>query len=231
MARLSPEDQLPRRGPFADLRRGARLYENPLVRREHVADWRLEGPAAISFAERRLRLASVIPKEQGQKANYVFWCPVEFPDGVCIEFDFHPVREPGLAMFWFCARGRNGEDLFDPQLAPRTGEYDQYRYGDINAYHAAYFRRGQPGSFQICNLRKSYGFHLVAQGGDPIPSQVYGAPYRIRVLVRDGWVQFEIDELVVYTWHDDAPLRGGKIGFRQMAPLVAEYANLHVHRL
>lgn len=95
-----------------------------------------------------------------------------------------------------------------------------------NAYHAAFFRWGKPGSFQICNLRKSHGFRLVAQGGDPTPSGVYEPPYRIRVLVRDGRIQFEIYELVVYAWQDDTPLRGGKIGFRQMAPLVAEYANL-----
>jgi hypothetical protein len=60
--------------------------------------------------------------------------------------------------------------------------------------------------------------------------------HRIRVLVRRGWVQFEIAELVVYSWHDDGsvggpPLAGGKIGFRQMAPLAAEYADLRVHRL
>jgi hypothetical protein len=236
MARLSPEDQLPRRGPFADLRLGGSLYENSLASPEDIAGWRLEGQAAVSFPAGRMRLASVIPKEQGQKANYVFWCPVEFPDGICIEFDFYPVREPGLAMFWFCARGRNGEDLFDPGLKPRAGEYDSYRFGDINAYHAAYFRRGKPGAFQICNLRKSHGFHLVAQGGDPIPSGVYEPPYRVRALVRDGWVQFEVDELVVYTWHDDGSvggpaLRGGKIGFRQMAPLVAEYAALQVSAL
>ena len=231
MARLPQEDQLPRRGPFADLAFGECLYRSALATPADVADWRLEGQIATSFPNGRLQLTSVLPKEQGQKANFVLWCPREFPDGVAIEFDFHPVQEPGLAMFWFCARGRQGEDLFDPRLAKRSGEYDQYRFGDINAYHAAYFRRGKPGSFQICNLRKSHGFHLVAQGGDPIPSGAYEPPYRVRVLVRDGWVQFEMDELVVYTWHDDAPLRGGKIGFRQMAPLVAEYANLKVSQL
>jgi hypothetical protein len=44
---------------------------------------------------------------------------------VSVEFDFFPVREPGLAMFWFCARGRSGEDIFSARLAGRTGEYDQ----------------------------------------------------------------------------------------------------------
>jgi hypothetical protein len=33
----------------------------------------------------------------------------------------------------------------------------------------------------------------VAQGGDSIPSGVYEPPHRIRVLLREGWVQFEID--------------------------------------
>jgi hypothetical protein len=236
MARLTDEDRLPRSGPFAEVDLGRCLYANPLARSEEVADWRLEGQAAVSFPQGRLRLESVVPPDEGQKANYLFWCPVEFPDGVCIAFDFHPVREPGLAMFWFCARGRGGEDLFDPHLAPRAGQYDQYRYGGINAYHAAYFRRGRPGSFQLCHLRKSHGFHLVGQAGDPIPSFIYEPPYRIRVLVRDGWVQFEIDELVVYTWHDDGsvggpPLEGGKIGLRQMAPLIAEYGRLTVHAL
>jgi len=38
---------------------------------------------------------------------------------------------------------------------------------------------------------------------------------------------------VVFDWRDDGKtygelLTGGKIGFRQMAPLIAEYANLKV---
>jgi hypothetical protein len=229
--RLPPEDRLPRQGPFATVVPGECLYRNSLATPADVADWRLEGRIATAFPNGRLRLESVLPAGQGQKANFVMWCPVVLPDGVCIEFDFHPVQEPGLAMFWFCARGRQGEDLFDPRLPARSGEYDQYRYGAIDAYHAAFFRRGRPGAFQICNLRKSHGFHLVAQGGDPIPSGTYEPPYRIRVLVQDGWVQFEIDDLVIYTWHDDSPLRGGRIGFRQMAPLVAEYADLTVWTL
>ena len=45
---------------------------------------------------------------------------------------------------------------------------------------------------------------------------------------------FSIDDLPVLQWVDDGEsygpiLGGGKIGFRQMAPLIAEYANLQVH--
>jgi len=46
-------------------------------------------------------------------------------------------------------------------------------------------------------------------------------------------IRFSIDDLLIYDWMDDGvaygPVLGeGYIGFRQMAPLVAEYANLEV---
>jgi hypothetical protein len=234
-----PEEIMDRTGQpgvMAGVKLGQRLYENPLATLGDTAGWKLEGQAAFSFPQGRLRLESVVPASEGQKANYVFWCPVEFPDHVVFSWDFHPVREPGLAMFWFAARGRNGEDLFDARLKPRTGEYEQYHHGDINAFHASYFRRGAVGALQVCNLRKSYGFHMVAQGADPIPALRYNPPYRIQVVKRGPEVQFAINGLVIYHFADDGRrygplLAGGKIGFRQMAPLIAEYSALTVHRL
>jgi hypothetical protein len=223
-------------GFMACVRLGERIYSNPLASPTDIEGWRLEGQAAMTFPQGRLRLESVVPVAQGQKANYVFWCPVEFPDNVVFSWDFHPIREPGLSMFWFAAKGRNGEDLFDPRLSPRAGEYDHYIYGDINALHASYFRRGKPGSFNVCNLRKSHGFHLVAQGGDPIPSYSYNPPYCIQVIKRGAEVQFSINDLVIWYFVDDGQtwgplLGGGRIGFRQMAPLIGEYANLMVRRV
>jgi hypothetical protein len=223
-------------GIMGDVRLGRRLYDNPLAGPGDVDGWRLEGQAAITFPQGRLRLESVVPVSEGQRANYVFWCPEDFPDNVAISWDFFPVREPGLAMFWFAATGRNGEDLFNAHLAPRAGQYNQYHHGDIDAFHASYFRRGKPGAFALCNLRKSYGFHMVAQGADPIPSFVYDPPYRIQVVKRGREVQFSINGLVIYYFIDDGrtwgrSLGGGKIGFRQMAPLIGEYARLTVQDL
>ena len=63
------------------------------------------------------------------------------PADISIEWDFRPIREPGLAMLWFAADGNNGRDLFDSTLAPRSGDYRQYHSSDINGYHASYFRR------------------------------------------------------------------------------------------
>ncbi|MNY82866.1 hypothetical protein D3C86_2252240 [compost metagenome] len=49
-------------------------------------------------------------------------------------------------------------------------------------------------------------------------------------------IHFFINDLPIFEWEDDGEtfgqvLQGGKLGFRQMAPLIAEYANLRVHRV
>lgn len=219
------------------------LYQNALASEKDVADLRLEGEARLSFPDGRLRMENALDPALGQRANFVLWCPEEFPDHIRIEWDFWPLREPGLCILFFAARGGQGEDLFAPELAPRTGQYEQYHSGDLNALHLSYFRRKHPAerAFCTCNLRKSRGFHLVAQGADPIPTVADAIPpYHLTLWKTGPRVAFSIrqddEEIVVVDWMDDGKkfgplLANGKIGFRQMAPLVAEYANLTVSRL
>lgn len=217
---------------------GDLIYENPLSRHQDVADFIREGQPVISFPQGRMRLENGLSAEQGQAANYLFWCPKVFPADIAVRWEFRPFYEPGLAMFWIAAMGKDGKDLFDPSLAKRDGNYRQYHSGDINAYHLSYFRRKNvehERTFHTCNMRKSCGFHLVTQGGDPIPSvEDIINPYTIQVIKCGNQIQFSINDLVIYDWTDDGetfgPLLGeGYIGFRQMAPLIAEYANLTVH--
>ena len=68
------------------------IYDNPLSCQDDIADFRLEGKANISFPEGKMRIENALSSELGQKANYVFWCPVDFPSDVCIEWDFRPIR-------------------------------------------------------------------------------------------------------------------------------------------
>lgn len=220
-------------------RRTRLLYEKALASVADVRDVRLEGDAAIAFPDGRLRLTNRRDPAEGQSANFVLWCPEDFPADIEVSWEFWPLREPGLCMLFFAATGRQGETLFDPRLARRTGEYPQYHSGDLDALHVSYFRRRAPEerAFHTCNLRKSYGFHLVCQGADPLPPVADARPpYRL-TLTKDGpRVAFAINELPIFRWTDDGRtygpvLAGGKIGFRQMAPLVAEYANLRVHAL
>ena len=134
--------------------------------------------------------------------------------------------------------GRRGEDLFDPSLKERKGPYSAYNNSDINTYHISYFRRRYPveREFHTCNLRKSCGHHLVKLGCDPLPSvQDANGPYRIRVVKSGPHIAFFINDMACFYWLDDEEfgpyLKGGKIGFRQMAPMMAEYANLTVHKI
>ena len=215
------------------------IYENALASSEDVRDFVMEGRARITFSDHCMRMENELSPDLQQKANFVFWCPETFPRDVEISWDFRPVREPGLCMLFFAARGRNGEDLFDPALQPRTGEYPLYHHGDIDAFHVSYFRRKEPEerAFHTCNLRKSYGFYLVAQGGDPIPDAEEAADYyRMRVMKKGQLLTFAVNELEIFRYEDDGvtfgPVLGeGKVGFRQLAPMVAEYRNLRVRDL
>lgn len=215
------------------------LYENPLASAEDLKGFQVEGDAGFSFPQGRWRLEGTRDPGEGQAANLVAWCPVDFPDHVCISWNYRVIRDPGLSILFFSAKGANGEDVFAPSLAPRSGDYKQYHSGDINALHVSYYRRRweTERAFSLCNLRKSYGFHLVEQGGDPIPNipdQKEG--YRVWVVKSGPHVRFGVDDLECFRWTDPGDqfgpiLGGGKIGFRQMTPLIAEYWNLRVDGL
>lgn len=215
------------------------IYENPLSCMEDIREFILEGKAKISFPENAMRLENAISSREGQKANYVLWCKEEFPSDVRIEWEFKPIKEPGLAIMFFAAKAKNGESIFADGLNERTGEYKQYHSGDINAFHVSYFRRKEPDerAFHTCNLRKSYGFHLVAQGADPIPDASIDADwYRISVVKEKENVSFFVNGLKIFEFVDDGVTYGkllteGCIGFRQLAPMIAEYRNLKVFQL
>lgn len=213
------------------------IYENKLSCAADVKDFVLEGSADIYFENGKMRMKNALSPELGQKSNFVFWCDRDFPEDIIIEWKFRPIEEPGLAIMFFAAKGCGGEDLFDPSLAPRDGRYELYHSGDINAYHISYFRRKweEERGFHTCNLRKSKGFYLVAQGADPIPDCADAfEEYDMRIIKKKGKIAFVINDLPVFSWFDDgkeygAVLGGGKIGFRQMAPMTGEYWDLKVY--
>ncbi len=215
------------------------IYENPLSSKEDISSFILEGKAEIDFIDNSMQLKNAIANEEGQKANYVLWCPITFPENIKIEWEFKPLSNDGLCIMFFSADGQNAVDLFDTSLKPRTGEYPQYHSSDINAFHVSYFRRKEldEKSFHTCNLRKSNGFHLVAQGADPIPCSYHVSDfYKITITKFDNTINFFVNNLCVFTYIDDGESYGktlgeGKIGFRQLAPLVARYKNLKVFSL
>ena len=213
------------------------LYRNPLAGPAGVAGWVAEGPLRLGSHEDALELSGALDdQEAGDHAHWTFWCPEEFPDGIRITWEFLPLAEPGLAMLFFAAAGQAGQDLFSPALTPRTGYYPQYHSGDIDALHVSYFRHKYESerAFRTCNLRKSAGFELVAQGADPLPpTEDAMGFYRLEVMKDGPSVVFSINGLCLFEWRDYGAkiLGGGRIGFRQMAPLRAAYRNLVVEKL
>lgn len=220
-------------------------YRNALATPSDLEGWVAEGPVGVEHADGGMRLFSTADEPalaaagRGDHAHFTYWCPEVFGPDLEISWDFRPLSGLGLAMLFFAATGTMGRDLFDPSLQRRTGYYPQYHSGDVGALHVSYYRRKWPTErrFHTCNLRKSPGFHLVAQGADPLPpiADVDGH-YRVRVSKRGAEIAFAIDDLELFRWTDDGgtggqPLGAGRIGFRQMAPLTAHYRNLEVSPL
>lgn len=215
------------------------LYSNAMSAGS-LADWVREGPVTIADGHGGLVLgSSADADEMGDHAHFTLWCPVEFPDGVRISWDYRPVEGQGLAMVFFGAQGSAGRDLFSAELAPRTGFYPQYHSSDITTLHISYQRHKHVSerAFRTANVRKSPGFHLVAQGADPLPNtEDADGFYRMEVRKDGPHVTFSINELKVLEWMDNGgttgpPVGGGYLGFRQMAPLQAAYRNLMVTSL
>ncbi|KPG73769.1 DUF1961 family protein [Enterococcus sp. RIT-PI-f] len=211
------------------------LYERSLDDLSSVADWIEEGPMSKRI-DRGLIFENSDPASMGDHAHFTCWLPHLFPENIQIEWEFLPLSDSGLCMLFFAAIGQNGEDIFEKHLASRNGYYPQYHSGDINTYHISYFRRKYLSelSFRTANLRKSNGFHLVAQGADPLPDATHVLDFfQMKVKKIEGEISFFMNGLNIFTWQDDGHtygpiLKEGYIGFRQMAPMKAIYRNLKV---
>ncbi|KAH7122050.1 hypothetical protein B0J13DRAFT_566882 [Dactylonectria estremocensis] len=212
------------------------LYRNTFNSPDAIAGWVAEGPIKATVSNNTLELSS----SGGINDHFVYWVPEVFPDRIRITWEFTPIQEPGLAMFFFGAKAVDGGSIFDKDLAPRNGSYAQYHSGDIQTLHASYFRRRWPEerAFHLANLRKSPGFHLVSQGADALPSveDTKGAFYTVEVIKDKRDVQFSVNGLLLWSWEDvdrstGPVVRDGRIGLRQMNPLIAQYRNLEVWKL
>ncbi|KAF2790148.1 DUF1961-domain-containing protein [Melanomma pulvis-pyrius CBS 109.77] len=212
------------------------LYRNTFNDSSAISSWIAEGPLTANISSNTLELSGA-----GNPGDYfVYWLPEVFPDRIRITWEFSPIQEPGLAMFFFGAQSVAGGSIFDEGLAPRNGSYPQYHSGDIKVLHASYFRRRwlEERAFHLANLRKSPGFHLVSQGADPLPPvpDAAGAFYKVEVVKDKREVRFSINGLLLFSWDDTKTatgpiIREGRIAFRQMQPLVARYRNLEVWKL
>lgn len=205
---------------------------------EMRADWVMEGKGIAECGDGHLTLRSEIFTEpRGKDGHFNFWLRREFPANVAFEWEFR-YSEPGyegLAIAMWCAKGRNGEDIFDPDLPHRRGEeMSDMHSGAINCYHTSYIARGR----KKANLRKNYGFHLVAQGHDLSTVSMPDEWHVVRLEQCDATIRLLFDGKESYQYCDNGTVggppieTGGKFGFRQQNNLHrGEYRNFRVYSL
>ncbi len=232
LAGLLGAEELP---PIAvEERRGERLYARALATENDVRDWKLEGPGIRTFRDGWMHLRSERP--DGPQGHVVYWCPEVFPERFAAEWEFELLEPKGLCIVFFAARGREGKDLFDPSLAPRTGVFTHYTHGDIDAYHISYFANTPAVPRAVANLRKNHGFYILANGPIGVSSGRAGETHRA-LLVKDGArIQMAVDGRTIIDYTDDGQRAGsvftdGRIGLRQMQWTNGRYRNFRVYAL
>ena len=193
------------------------VYETDFDDPAELDNWVREGGESATIADGRLKLQTGPSPEEGQ--HLVLWLRQELPADFLAEWTMRPYdKTNGLTIVVFNARGRNGEDLFDPGLRPRNGEFVDYHSGDLDNYHISYYA-GHRGSV---NLRKNYGFYLAALGAERVHTSPPGPFHRITLLKQGGKIRLATDGIVSLKFDDDgttyAPVHAhpGRLGLRQM---------------
>jgi hypothetical protein len=200
----------------------------------------MEGPGEWEVSAGQLKMWSRWPEgnsELGLSGHFVFWSPVRVPDSYMVELEVEVLSPDALNILFFSAQGANGEDLLDPSLPVRNGNFGQYTNGALTSYHTSYAADSPyaPGR-ATANLRKNNRFYLLANAPIGIPGEPQGS-YAI-TLVKDGpHLQcFSNGKLFLDFVDNDRerfgePWGGGGVGLRQMAFGVSRYHYFRVCEL
>ena len=211
-----------------DLKLGPLLYENSLGSEKDIANWNMEGHAAVDFVDQWMTMYS--PQE---KSHHVLWCPENFPSDFIATFEVQNLNiEAGLCIVFFAAMGLNGEDVLADTLPKRDGTFTQYTKGKIKNYHISYYANAAHNKDRgHTNLRKNPGFNLATSGKIGIPT-ASRAVHRVTLRKQGGHLQMWVDGGKVIDWIDtDNALTNGAIGFRQMKWTRFRYRNFQVFAL
>ncbi len=212
-----------------DVEKDKLLYENLFSSKEELKDWKLEGPAVIEFEDNWMHMYS--PDEKG---HHVYWCPEDFPANFIAEWELQNMEiDAGLCIVFFSAKGKKGEDIFDPSLKPRDGVFKKYTKSDINNYHISYYANGKDKrAREVAHLRKNAGFNkvLVGEPGIPVHSTEI---HKVKLVKNGNHITMRIDGREIINWLDEGKkygpvLGGGKIGLRQMQWTHFRYRNFKV---
>ncbi len=213
-----------------EYKKGKLLYSNSFSNESDVKDWKMEGNGKVEFINGIMHMYS--PQES---SHHVFWCPYDFPGNFIAEWDAQNYEtDAGLAIVFFCAKGLNGQSIFDSSMPKRsTGVFTDYTKGAMNCYHISYYANAKDDAHrETANLRKNKGFHLVLSGERGIPVESLSL-HHLKLIKYEGKIQMFVDDRKIIDWTDDGVtfgkiLEDGKIGFRQMQWTHFSYKNFKV---
>jgi hypothetical protein len=205
------------------------------------AEWIAEGWGGVEIRDGRLFVApapfdasgKLRPVEQGKRSHMVVWNRRAFPSDFLLEFEMNPCGSSnGLTIVFFCAAGRNGEDIFDLSLPPRRGVYQAYHSGALANYTDSYWSRNTEAESVSNRLRKNPGFKQVAEGPS-LTTGPTGVTHRLRILKSGAHIEIEVNGVVVNKWDDPGrPHKDGLIGLRSMEGVsMVAYDNFKVWRV
>ncbi len=221
------------------VRRGELLYETELDEASDVADWIMEGPGKLTFADGAMTMRSRTPKPPVRgDGHFNLWCPEPFPASFVAEWEFAPVEPHGCALFFFAARGQGNRDLFDPSLPERNGHYPSYTRDVVDNYHIVYFDNlplfatGRLTS----SILKCSPYSVVGLGPAAVKPKTTGFQ-QMRVVKDGAHVQLFANDRVCLDFTDPGDARWGPVlddgwmALRQMACTVGAYRNFRVWEL
>jgi len=201
--------------------------------------WVAEGRGGVDIRGGKLRVSplpfdTVGNQVKGEpRSHMVVWTKEIFPADFLAEFEMNPAGSTnGLTIVFFCAGGKNREDIFDESLPPRNADYKNYHSGSIANYSDAYWSRNTEDEATTNRLRKNPGFTLEAQGRS-LTTGTTDTTHRVRIFKYGGHVEIEINGRIVLKWDDTGtPLGAGHIGFRSMEGVsLVTYDNFKVWKI
>lgn len=129
------------------------IYENLFAKKEDIEDFVLEGKADITFENGCMRMKNALEAGLGQMANFVLWCPKEFPKDIRVEWEFRPLSDVGLCI------------LFLQQREKETGICSirllLKEQGSIRSITAVISMRSMSPIFAEKSRRRGYFIHVI----------------------------------------------------------------------
>ena len=161
--------------------------------------------------------------------HLVYWNKFKTPDNYIIECDFQSLSENALHMLMFSCTGKNGEDVFSPNLQKRFGLASQYTRSDLKNYRISFFAPGRG----TTNMRKSPGRILTVKGKDFTLENKMGK-HHLKIIKFDGLIEWYIDGKLSFSFKDELGegfLRGGQTAIRLMVPAKGLYDNYRIYEI